>query len=358
MSPTETDTQETAEVSAPETTPADPIQEAVDAAYGPTAEAAPPPGDRPETTETDPPVEAEGDGEPAEGEAGSEEASDAPDTPATTPADHEPTFTQKQFNAAKRFGVATTHEDMTEWVAALGDRAPEALEKLSAAHSQVGRTFQKLQQRMAAPPDPAPGAGDRPPAADADEPETADAEFSEEDFYTPEAAEKANARFAALERQLAEQRAVIEQWRSAESSAVETRVRQESENWFIGDSAGMYEALGSGPSDALDPDGPENAARDAVFEKAKVLDLGYAATGQQMPWQELLDEAASTIYPEARATAKQAKIAEGKAKRRGQQTAPPTQRRTEPKYDSPEAKTFAALDDWETRKDVKFFLDT
>jgi len=266
------------------------------------------------------------------GDAGADAGADAKGDDAdkaTEPPGDETQLTARQQNAARRYGLGD--EDL----AALGDKAGAVLDKLAAAHSDIGRRYSEIgRAQRQAPPEKKPEGKDQ--GADPGE------ALFDPDVWGDEGS-KANKAFAALRQEFASLREFVDEYRTEQRG-------READEFFAGLPKGMYPELGLGRISDVGEDSPEAEARAEIIEQAVLQQAGHEAVrGKALPFKDALKEALAVKYPDAPAKAARQAAADAKKRRSEQSTARPGSPRGTERKLTPEEKAAKAIEQWEAK---------
>ncbi len=146
--------------------------------------------------------------------------------------------------------------------------------------------------------------------------------LDEEEFDNPEVAKAFNTLTEILKKQH-EKIKLLNEFKLQES-AIQQEARYKSmesafDSFINSLGKDFEEALGTGPCGSLKPGSLQLEKRDAIAERAAILVAGYKATGKEPPpLNEVLAESAKIVLADVYQRIKEAKIAEGLAKRETQ----------------------------------------
>jgi len=285
------------------------------------------------------------DGEPAGPQAQTDVDDAAENSGATSEVGGERVYTDRELNAARRFGISP--EDLD----ALGDGGKELAERLAKTDSEIGRRYSKIGQaerdlrRRESADDAEPGDA-RPDGPPSDDSAGASAPVAQDD------------RIGAMAQEMARLREQVSSLAAERQSGDRQKVEAATDRFFAELDGEIYPQFGAGPWAKLPEDSNEFGQRRELVTKAGEILRGYELVhGQAMDVAEALDQALSIVAPEARVAADRRKLSADLRRRARQRIARPTQRRTARAYESSEERTAEALDHWEKARGVRFFDD-
>jgi len=279
------------------------------------------------------------------------EADDAPvESETTAEGESEPPYTDRELNAARRFGV--TADDLL----ALGAKGGELARRLAKAHSDIGRRYSRIGRtermlREAAPANPQDAADGGPategaPSAAPAGPAPTPPRFDSDD------------RLHAMARELSSLREQVDAVAAEARSAEQCRERAITDRFFSGLDLEVYPQFGAKRGADLPKDSPEYRRRAEVVTKANEIRRGYELVhGETMDLSEAMEEAVAIVAPDAKVAADRKRLSENLRRRARQRIARPTHRRSDRQYESPAERTIEVLDQWEKERGLRFFTD-
>jgi hypothetical protein len=279
----------------------------------------------------------------------------APVTAESSAAPGAPAFNPRQVGAARRFGFL--EEDLVV-LEALGRTGRELLERLAKADSDLGRRYSRLgraEQGTAVRSE-----GSLPVRVS---PALADAPTSRRDVApTPPMAPVPPAASGPdtapdLAEELARLRGQVSQLLRETQEGQAARESADAERFFTRLDPQTYPEVAGGPTEKLAAGSPQRQIREALLVKALEIRSGrQAVSGKPMEVEESLREALTVLAPGAAAQAERKRLARQLRLREAGLIARPTQRGGAA-LESPADRTARALEDWQSRRGVRFFED-
>ena len=262
---------------------------------------------------------------------------DAEATEATEEVATEPTYSDKELNAAKRFGFSA--EDLTD----LGDKGAGLAAKLVDASSNLGRKYAEIGR-----------ASQKLSAESAGVPKDGPKEAPELKFEPEEWGEDQAGKLNGLVKQFTTMKDRLAEVSKFYQEGADRQFMAEVDVIFKGLDVKVYPELGSGATKDLAEDTPEHEARQRLMGKAAEILQGYELVhGESMDMTTAFQEALAIQYPDA-THRKRAGQVEARSKQR---TIRPTQRRSSRDFGSPEEKAEAKAREYDKSKGIGFFKD-
>ena len=281
----------------------------------------------------------------AAGQAGTD-ADDAPeDSGATSGVGGEPAYTDRELNAAKRFGFDPENLD------ALGEQGKQLAERLAKIDSEIGRRYSKIGQTERVLRERESASGTERDDAEQSEPSPEEPPRSGQQFEHDD-------RLDAMAQEVERLRGHVGSLVPDRESADRRRAEAATDRFFAELDPEVYPQFGRGRWADLPEDSDQFQRRAEVATKAGEILRGYELVhGEPMEVAEALGQALAILAPEARVAADRRKLSDDLRQRARQRIARPTQRRTARAYESSEQRTVEALDHWEKARGVRFFND-
>jgi hypothetical protein len=262
--------------------------------------------------------------------------------PAST-APASPALDARQVGVARRFGLA--EEDLVV-LEALGRTGRGFLERLAKADSDLSRRYSRLGRVEQA----AGGAG-TVVAARTRQTTAPTAVAPTTTAPAPEVAPEVAEELARLRGQVSQLLRQTQESQAARESA-------DAERFFGQLDPQVYPDIAGGSTEKLPADAPQRKGRAALLVKAREIRSGHQAVGGgTMEVEESLGQALAVVAPGAAAGAERKRLARQLRLREAGFIARPTQRGNGAALESSADRTARALEDWQSRRGVRFFED-